>query len=135
MLTVAGCPTPVNLIKCSSYSPQVLLDGADINAINAVVKVSKNDDGNILQEWKVDSAFWHFLFDGKHKLLSFGTKKPAQTCIRMAYKEMDMELEFDFKNLDPTVGTIASSHYEKWLKIEEWESNPFMMLMRDCKHL
>jgi hypothetical protein len=36
----------------------------------------------------------------------------------MAYKE-DMELKFDFKNLDPTVDTIASSYYEKWLKIEE----------------
>ena len=39
--------------------------------------------------------------------------------VYVAYKEMDMDMEFDFKHLDPTVGTIVSSHYEKWLKIEE----------------
>ena len=49
----------------------------------------------------------------------------ARTCVRMAFKAFEMGFKFDFGNIDPTDGTLAKSHKEKFDKMLGWVDSPF----------
>ena len=76
-------------------------------------------------------SFWEFAFqkDSDRRIRIVNSFEAgeygARTCVRMAFKAYELGLKYSFGSIDPTKGTLAASHKEKFDKMANWVDSPF----------
>ena len=115
-------PTPNNLY-CNNLNTDNFLANNDINITASCFHVNFANDN--LFSVHAAPAFWVFLL-GKEASPKVITAKPyvaasygATTCVRIAFKAFEMQLNYDFGGVDCTKGVLANSQKEKFDKMKK----------------
>ena len=113
----------INTVKCEKLSPSNFLANNDLNITASCFHVNMVDGQ--LFSIHAPPCFWEFVFREDCKRL-LKTMKPfndgeyeGKTCVRIAFKAYEMkDFKFTFGDIDPTFGTLANSHKEKFGKMK-----------------
>ena len=131
--SIDGVTQEVNTVECGNLSPATFLQNNDINITASCILVDFSSNECVLSI-HASPSFWTFLFQdhAERKIQTVNTINTqayeATTCIRIAYKAFELtefDLKFSIDNIDPMIGTIASSQKEKMDRMEDWMDNPF----------
>ena len=126
---VDGFGWEINTVKCERLSTSNFLSNNDLNITGSCFHVNLADDQ--LFSVHASPSFWEFVFQENSKRV-IKTVKPfnngeygGKTCVRIAFKAFEMQdFGFSFGDIEPTVGTLANSHKEKFDKMKSWADSP-----------
>jgi hypothetical protein len=111
----------VNTIRCQNLNMDDLVEGCDINAVQAGFTVDEN--GEIA--WRIGPAFFHFILSD-HTLRPINLGSPSATMVRLAYKAYQLRLPVTYDGLNCLRGVVFESHSEKVKALNDWSDNPFL---------
>jgi len=134
---IDGLDVPINTVKCSNISAESFLSNNDLNATASCIHITaltydSAGDKRVKFALHVRPQLWHLLLcPNSEKRIEVVNQNvldnPATTCVRAAYKSMQMKIKLNLDKLgDPVVGTLAKSQKTKLDEMEGWADYPFV---------
>ena len=132
---VNGLDVPINTVKCSNISAESFLTDDNLNATVSclhVKSIAEDSTGGKQVKFTIHVRPWlrQLLLRSISKkrievVNPCGLDNPATTCVRDAYKSMQMKIKLNLVKLgDPAVGTLVKSQKAKVDKMKGWCDYP-----------